>query len=291
MMTMKSIVFLILALITLPAVALDVVNYSSHGRDNLPYDKYYRELLALALNKSSPRFGPYQLNGVDAGKTQTNMIELIKHRHIVNVAWTMTSKARERELLPIRVPLFKGLGGCRIFLIRQGEQDRFSQITKVSDLQNLLAGQGADWPDTSILKANNFNVITAKQHNSLFSMLTKQRFDYFPRALHEAYSEAARFPELTVEQSSLLYYPAPFFFFVSKEDKRLAERIEYGLNRMMADGSFEQFFNQNPYSKSVRAKANINNRRIYTLKNPLLTAQTAQVINSKQYQTSCRQFQ
>lgn len=274
-------------LCAMPATAMDVVKYSTYGRELLPYDRYYIELLKLVLDKSQDKFGEYLLKGVKVGKTQANMVTLIKHKKVINILWTMTSKEREQDLQPIRIPLFKGLGGCRIFLIEKDLQAKFSLVKDAEQLKALYAGQGADWPDTEILSANGFNVVKAEVHNSLYEMLAKGRFDYFPRAIHEAFAEVKLHPKLAVEQKLLISYPAPFFFFVNSEDERLASRLDYGLSKMIEDGSFDEFFNANPYSKNAVEQANIKARKVIELENPLLTEATQQALTSVNGNSAC----
>ncbi|MFD2166426.1 hypothetical protein ACFSJY_09105 [Thalassotalea euphylliae] len=214
-------------------------------------------------------------------------MSLIKNQKVINVVWTMTSKERERELLPVRVPLFMGLGGCRVFLIKKGNQPEFNNIHSEQALKRLYAGQGADWPDTEILEFNEYNVVKAAVHDTLFSMLEKGRFDYFPRAMHEAFVEVNHFEGLAVEETILLKYTAPFFFFVSNENKRLAERLEYGLVKMYQDGSFAQFFESNPYSSGVLSRAGDFKRKVFNLKNPLLSKETSEALENPHYEMNC----
>lgn len=268
--------------IHLSAQATDVINYSWYrdGRIQLKYDLYYKEVLELALNKSVLKYGEYEINRIDAGMSQNHMIALAQRGETVNLLWTMTSKAREDKLIPIRIPLLKGLGGCRIALIKKGNQLLFDELEHPADLAKLHAGQGAEWPDTKILKANNFNVTTADEHQTLYPMLAKGRFDYFPRAIHEALNEETQYPDLIVEKRFLLYYDSPFFFFVNKEHQRIAERIEYGLNLAIADGSFDRFFNEYPVTANVLRSANLENRQVIALENPLLSNDTKQALEN-----------
>lgn len=260
----------------IPASATDVINYSWYrdGRIQLKYDRYYKELLVLALDKSVPKYGEYVINRIDAGMSQDHMITLAQRGKVVNLLWTMTSKERESKLLPIRIPLLKGLGGCRISLIKQGNQAKFDQLLDTADLAELFAGQGAQWPDTKILRANSFNVTTAEEHSTLYPMLAKGRFDYFPRALHEALNEDTQYPELVIEKRFLIYYDSPFFFFVNKQHQRIAERIEYGLKQLIKDGSFDTFFNEHPVTSGVLGGADLESRTVIELENPLLSLET-----------------
>ncbi len=260
--------------------AKDIINYSWYKpeRIQLTYDKYYQDLLELVLEISKDQYGEYELNLVSAGVSQDHMVELARREKLINLMWTMTSKEREQKLIPIRIPLLKGLGGCRIALINKADQARFSALADEKALSQLVAGQGAMWPDTEILRYNHFQVATSVDQFSLLPMLTKHRFDYYPRALHEAITEAKQHSELAIEQRFLFYYDSPFFFFVSKQNPRIADRIEYGLNKAIADGTFEQFFNNHPVTSGVIAAAKIPQRQLIYLDNPLLTAETKQAV-------------
>lgn len=109
----------------------------------------------------------------------------------------MTSKALEEDLQAIYVPLLKGLMGARIAIIRQDEHHIFTPSMTLSELKAMSAGQGYDWPDSDILRANGFDVIEGSAF-SLLLMLEKKRFDYFPRAIHEPWIEIEGNPSLTL---------------------------------------------------------------------------------------------
>lgn len=265
--------------------AKDIVSYPWYGERNLFYDYYYKDVLTLALKKSTDKFGEFEINEVSGGVPQGQMIRLIQQSNVVNLFWTMTSKEREERLLPIRFPIFKGLLGCRVFLIKKNNQHLFDNMTNPEQLKKLVAGQGSDWPDTTILESNQFNLITAQEYINLFAMLKKQRFDYFPRALHEAVVEADKHPELAIERRFLLKYDSPFFFFVSKENTRLAERLEYGLNKAQKDGSFDELFRSHTMSKGIFNQLSLNNREVIHLKNPLLSKATEQYLRKNE--TNC----
>lgn len=283
----KKIILITALLFSFIVSGKDIVNFSWFDREDLSYDVYYIALLDLILKKSEDKFGEYELNAIKVGETQEHIIRLISRNGGVNIFWTMTSKAREKELQPIRIPLFKGLGGCRAFLINKSAQQKFDQITSQEALKELKAGQGHDWPDTDILRANGFKVTTAKVHASLPKMLERQRFDYYPRALHEAYTEVKNYENLSVERKFVLFYPTAFFFFVNKENKRLAARITHGLTTAINDGSFDKLFVSHPSSEKIMNKIFLKGRTLFTLDNPLLSDETKKVLSSELYKSSC----
>ncbi len=71
------------------------------------------------------------------------ILSLMQGEH-VDVVWTMTSRKREKQLLPIRIPLLKGLQGYRIFIINENDNEKFNKISTLEDLRELVAGQGRD---------------------------------------------------------------------------------------------------------------------------------------------------
>lgn len=236
---------------------------------------YFLAVLELALNKSQTHFGAYVLTPADIGMQQARALEsLLSQRHL-DVVWTITSRERERQLLPIRIPLDKGLYSYRVLLIRTGEQPRFDRIRQLSDLAALVAGQGHDWPDTQILRANGLKVETNSRYSSSFEMLARGRFDYFPRGVSEIGPELQQHQQLSlaVEQRLLLHYPSAMYFFVSPQATRLAARLQQGLEVALADGSFDQLFNQHPAMKDALGLLQ-QPRLVLALDNPLLPGQT-----------------
>ena len=238
---------------------------------------YFVTLLKMALDASKApdeqielRFAPYELS-------QARWIYLLQHESSDTVIWTMTSKEREKLLRPIRIPLFKGLFGKRVFIIRKQDQKRFDPITTRDQLGELLAGQGAHWPDTRILQLNDLPVTTASTTDSLFKMLMAGRFDYFPRGISEAWFELAQRPEdkdVVVEQKLMIVYPTAIYYFVPKSNEALATRIERGLERLIDTGEFDRFFYSHARTKAGLEQLEKFPRRIITLDNPDLPEET-----------------
>lgn len=239
-------------------------------------NEYYTALLRLGLEKTLKTDGPFRLEMSNVRMTQSRAIQEVKRKRGIDVMWTMTSQERESELLPIRIPLLKGLLGYRIFIIRQGEEAKFAAIQTLEQLKQKIAGQGADWPDTKILRANGIDVVGAINYEGLFKMLKSKRFDYFPRGVNEPWTEVKSHPEqnLVIEATLLLQYPAPIYFFVDPSNPLLAKRLEKGLRLAISDGSFEHLFRHHPINQETFELANLEKRKMFRLKNPLLTPET-----------------
>ncbi|WP_394130090.1 hypothetical protein [Shewanella maritima] len=253
------------------------VKYNISAQFVDPKQAYYISMLELALSKSSDEFGPYKMQAVVLEMPQGRTLKMVQE-NALDVVWTMTSVERETTLQAVYIPLLKGLMGYRIGIIRKGEQYRFDQVNNLNDFRQQTFGQGTDWPDVQILERNGFKTVTGSAMN-LLTMLAKQRFDYFPRAIHEPWDELLRREDIEIEQQLLLKYPAPIYFFVNKSNSVLAKRIEHGLHLAIEDGSFERLFAQHPITTSVLEKANIDQRQVFEIANPLLSPKTVELLS------------
>jgi hypothetical protein len=234
-------------------------------------EHYPVRLLQMALARSGQ---DYTLQSTSVMMRQNRALAELRNGRAIDVMWTMASQQRERDLLPIRIPLDMGLIGWRLLLIRKSDAARFAAIRKMADLQALDALQGHDWPDTDILRANGFQVQTASDYAGMFKMLESGRVDYFPRAVFEIWNEAEAFAEqdLMIAPGLALHYPSAFYFFVNKANTTLAAAIKRGLEGMLADGSYERLFQE--YFGDMVLRSSLNARRVFELRNPLLSAAT-----------------
>ncbi|WP_417069798.1 hypothetical protein [Niveibacterium terrae] len=233
--------------------------------------EYPLKLLELALAKSGTAF---TLRASTAVMNKARVADELALGREINVAWMVTSREREARLLPVRICVFKGLGGWRIALVRQKDLPLFAKVRTLKDLQKLAAGQQLDWPDTAILRASAIPVETSSSYDSLFAMLTNGRFSWFPRSIPEIWAEAQshKGQGLVVEPHLLVRYPSAYYFFVNRRDERIAWLIESGLERSIKDGSFDKLFLE--YHGDVLARAKIRDRVIIDLPNPFLPPQT-----------------
>ena len=237
---------------------------------------YYIDVLKLALDKTVPDEGPYRLQPLNHDMVQTRALEELKRNRRIDIYWTMTSTQREKELIPVRIPLLKGLLGYRIFIIRREDKQKFQAITSLDELRQYQAGQGHDWPDTKVLLENNINVTPVTDFDGLFTMLQKKRIDYIPRGINEPWLELEVYKDLDlmVDSHIMFEYRAPVYFFVNKTNQVLADRIEGGLIKALNDGSFEKLFKSKQGTDDILEKANFGGRLIFKLDNPFLTPET-----------------
>ena len=200
--------------------------------------------------------------------------ELEDGRGRVHIVWSVTSKEREQKVMPIRIPIDKGLLGWRLPLVMESHIDQFRNVNNLEGLKPLISGQGHDWPDTEILRSNGLQVQTSPNFESLFFMLEAGRFHYFPRSLVEIWREADQHTNqgMVVAHHIILHYPSAFYYFVNKKNTTLAQDLTKGLEMAIADGSFEKLFHQ--YHDDAIRLADLKNRTVIELKNPFLPTET-----------------
>jgi hypothetical protein len=234
-------------------------------------EHYPVRLLKMALARAG---ADTTLESTSVMMRQNRGLAELRNGRAIDVMWTMSSLQREQDLLPVRIPLDMGLIGWRLLLIRKSDAERFAAIRRQAELQGLDALQGHDWPDTEILRANGFKVQTASDYAGMFKMLESGRVDYFPRAVFEVWNEAEAFAaqDLMVAPGLALHYPAAFYFFVNKSNTALATAIQRGLESMLADGSYERLFRD--YFGEMVSRSGLGARRVFELRNPLLSQAT-----------------
>ncbi|MCM2678412.1 diguanylate cyclase [Echinimonas agarilytica] len=238
-----------------------------------PKDKYPLELVQFLLSKLDKE---YNYNAIEFQQMSVNrQISELDSGHI-SFASFATNEELEQNLRPIRIPILKGLLGHRVFIIRDTDQNRFAKITSLTDLQNLRAGQGRFWADTPVLKNAGIPTVDPVKYFSLFHMLEGGRFDFFPRAVHEPFSEIATRPELNlaVENNLMLVYPLPMYLYTSKNNEGLAQDIETAFEMAIADGSFDQWFKAHPLILDALGRVNVAKRTVLRIDNPYLPKQT-----------------
>lgn len=237
-----------------------------------PNGYYAEKMIKLALEHVDSK---YDLQRVPGALTQVRMVEEAINGSL-DIIWAGTSKELEDQLEPVRIPLYKGLLGHRFLIIRKGDQAKFDGINTLEDLKKVKLGQGTAWVDTKILESNGLNVVKTMKYQNLFYMLDGSRFDAFPRAVFEPFSEVATYPtlDLTVEKRLMLVYKMDFYLFVNKNNKKLARELELGLNRAIEDGSFEKVFLSAESVQEAIAKGDLKNRVVIPLDNPFNSKET-----------------
>lgn len=251
-----------------PSLADDTVNIVSRGDGNA---RYAIGMIQLGLDEAGYS---YSLNITDGTLTAARQ-QQDTEEGVIDIMWAATTEDIEQRLIPIRIPLYKGLLGHRVFIVHKQNRSLFANVTNFSQLQNYVFGQGKGWPDTEIMRHNGLEVETGT-YEGLFLMADGQRFHAFPRGVNEPWGELDIRPELelTVDENLMFVYRMPFYLFVSPTRPDLAKVLEQGLQQAIDNGKFDALMMQDPMVQMVIARGNMAKRRIFELQNPSLPAAT-----------------
>jgi hypothetical protein len=248
---------------------LRYLDMAAHDR----FGQYARDLLASALARSGLGAGDVLRALPRQDLSQGRLMAEMKAGRL-DVVWSMTSQERERDLLPVRVPLDRGLLGWRLLLVRQTDEPSWRQALTLTSLAQHVGGQGAHWPDVDILRANGLRIETATRANNLLTMLQQRRIDYYPRSALEVLDEL-QLPEaagLDIATGGWLRYPAASYFFLRPGLQGLATALEATLSTMADDGTLQALFEQR--MGAVLQRLPLSAARSLALRNPLLPSGT-----------------
>ncbi len=269
-----------LLLVALPAFAQQVAPAPLAVRisDRGPFRDYARDVLRLALDRSGR---PYEIETVRTEATVPRLMRLLESGPdaAITVHWAATEPEFEERLLPIRIPIDRGLIGYRVLMIREGDEARFAEVRRLDDLKVFNLGQGFGWSHVAILRAVGLEVQEIPEFDGLFRMVDAGNLDAVPRGAtdigREIAERATTQPNLAVEpRLALVYDHAAIFFFVNRSNLALYQAIKHGLEQAYADGSFMALFETHPDIQAGMALA-AQDRVLLKVANPHLTPATA----------------
>ncbi|SDH37808.1 hypothetical protein [Roseospirillum parvum] len=257
-----------------PATAETVVRFPGPQSQDDSRDAFLHDILRLALARTEAAHGPGRLELNPQRLSRNRVINLLLAGEQLNVAVAPADKALDDQFPSVRIPVFRGLLGYRVSLIRAESQDAFAKVENLQDLRQFRAGLLADWGIAKVFQHNDLPVVSASLDNYelLFDMLAAGRFDYFSRGVLEILPEfethGPRLPNLTVEQALLIRAPLPLFFYVSPNHEALAQRLEDGMEALIADGTYHARWRDT--FGGLLKQLNIEARRVIELDNPTL---------------------
>ncbi len=274
----KLFVALLLLVVMRNARAEGVMTYVYHAPESARDVRYlyHWEILRTALERTRAKWGLYRMVASQPMTESRQALELKNGK--LTVMYLSTNPDFEKNLVPIRIPVDKNLGGYCVFLIRREDQPRFTAVKSLDDLRRFSYGLGLGWIDVAVLQANHFHVVTGSSYDGLFEMVVQKRFDVLLRASVEVLDEydqrKASLPDLYIENSLVFYYPLPMYFWFSKTPagRRLAARAEEGMRMMIDDGTYDRIFDK--YQRHKIEKLRLKSRRMFRIGNPFVGPET-----------------
>lgn len=232
---------------------------------------YKGEVLALILEKSKAKYGPYAMKkGPPTDSSQSRAYRQLERGEFDLIA-SQTSHAREQAGLPVRYCLYKGLLGIRIGMGAPATVAALEGIKTRDELDRVKLGQVFDWPDYAIQTEAGLQVARLTNVASSIERLKSGSFQLLPLGIVEVAPIARKYGLETVSTWAIAY-PTAYYFFVTKKRPELAERLAYGFEQAVRDGSFDALFARR--LEPLVAAAGLQKRKLFRIENPYLPAAT-----------------
>jgi hypothetical protein len=235
-------------------------------------DYYFSLLLKHTLSYSQGEH--YEVRSFGANIPKDRDFELLANNDGIDVVFAGSNMEREQKYRAVHFPILKGLNGWRIPLVRGTKLGLFSKPLSLEQFKQLKPGQFHTWSDTLVLQANGIEVVKGTNFDGLFGMLSRGRFDYFPRSVLEVESDYERHKNLNIaiDPYIIIHYPTAFYFYVNKDNILLENKLLQGLEAAHLDGTLNALFMQFYGEQVNHIKA--TKRRLVSLDNPLLPKET-----------------
>ena len=259
---------------SLPAGTLAVVLDRSPGEDH--NDFKYR-LLELVLKRSGR---PFALGLSEVVVAQDEAVAALeqdvasssRNPFALSVGVYGAGVDVNRRLLPVPIPVTGGILGLRSGWTHRSQMARLATIRTRQDLGDIVLLQGLGWSDVDIFDAAGLRTFTARSED-LFRLVDHQRVQLFPRGIAELEREAQLMASSTsdtaLDPHLLLAYPFAGFFYVSPDNQPLADAIQTGFERAIADGSYQRLVEELIFTPWLRRTLVLKNRRVIVLANPV----------------------
>ncbi|WP_448214172.1 hypothetical protein [Colwellia sp. MEBiC06753] len=245
---------------------ITVIKHVTALENNDPQKNFYLYILDLACKASEDKYGPCKLKTVEIPMQQERQLKSL-NTGLLDITWTASTPQREHQAKAIKFPLMAGLLGYRIAVYNNKVKAQFTQSSSINDLKKLILVQGYDWPDTTILKSHQFNVQETNWYEYLYNDTAKGLYDYVLRGVFEVSSELKNYqsPNLAMDKNHLIVYPLNIYFFVAKHNDALAERIEYGLNKLNQNNNYLKLLVNYPPHKDSLPSLRLTQRKIHII--------------------------
>ena len=195
------------------------------------------------------------------------IIEQLSHNKAITLAWLSMPNEQPHALIRTSIPLYKGLHGKRLLIIRKQDQETFKHITHLNELKPFVGLQQQSWSDYTILKANGLKVNGELDYQGMLKALETGLGDYFPRSVLAIESEFNKLQsfDFAIAPQIMLQYPSHYYFYLSKENTEVRDLLEQGMQKLAKSGELEALYLR--YFGDVEKQFKLNQRHAITLTN------------------------
>ena len=248
-----------------------VVSVRSPETESDRREDYSLALVSLALEKTRAEYGDYRIVKIPPMNTARSIYALESGKYPNMLIELSYEKRMEQEFnfIYINFPVELGIIGYRVCFASPQIYKDLDKIEKLDDLKKYTIGQGAAWVDTAVLRHNGFKVIEISNFDSIFKLVEMGRIDLFCRGANELQKEYEVNKDsklLHYDQSFVLHYDLPRFYYMHKNSAFAKKRIEAGLRLDYQYVSLKKICDQYFLERVEFAK--LKQRKVLYLENP-----------------------
>ncbi|WP_343561921.1 hypothetical protein [Kiloniella sp. b19] len=236
-------------------------------RDAVDYFAVEYAVIKLAI-KHAP--GDHRLHLIPMGDAVQPRIFNELERGTIDMFFAGHTRERETRFLQIDFPLTRGLLGYRGLIIRDDDQDSFNPVKSLGDLrEKVRIGSGVGWPESDLFRKLGMK-LTTSDYDSLWPMLTGDRYDALHRGLLEILPELdqRRHMKVRLEENLMLHLMFDFFLYVRKNDRTRHDILLQGLKNAINNGSYDNLLLKHPQLLRALETLNPLERTIIPIPNP-----------------------
>lgn len=238
-------------------------------------EDYNFELVNLALERTKAEYGDYRIVKIPPMNTARSFYSLeadVYPNLLIELSYQQKLQ-EELDLIYVNFPVELGIVGYRVCFASPDAYQKLKNVTSLEQLKQFTIGQGVAWADTDILRYNGLKVTEISSFNSLFNMVEHGRIDLFCRGANELqneYESLKNAGNLFFNESFVLHYTLPRFYYLNKKNTLAKERIEKGLLAAYQDGSIKALWEKH-FLASV-AFVKLKQRKEFKLENPFMNS-------------------
>ncbi len=269
-MNYKKTIYIIFILNTTLFSQTTFTYYENDAKD-YHTESYGYELLKLSLEKTVNKYGNYKINKTPKMNKKRIILTLNTNTYKNLIVKLSATNEFKDKLSHINFPIDRGVVGYRVAFLSPNIKNKIEKFNTLDKLKELTIIQGRGWLDIDILKENGFKVKSVNNKHSAYNMLYLNRADLFFRGINEILIEQEEYKEtekLFLDDTFVLYYPLPRFFYTHKSNQEALKRINEGLKIAYYDGSIDKLFDKY-YAKSIDF-LELSKRKLYKIENPFL---------------------
>lgn len=234
-------------------------------------EEYNFELVSLALERTKAEYGDYKIVKIPPMNTARSFYSLeadIYPNLLIELSYQQKLE-QELDLIHVNFPVELGIVGYRVCFASPNIYQKLKNVRTLDDLKQFSIGQGVAWADSDILRYNGLTVIEISSFNSLFNLVKHGRIDLFCRGANELQPEYDALKDagnLLYDESFVLHYSLPRFYYLNKKNHLARERIEKGLMAAYQDGAVKALWEKHFLASVEFLK--LKQRREFKLENP-----------------------